>query len=425
MSSEAEAKVVVITCAGCGAPVAMGDRTKQRCEACGAEVALPEEHVALRRVEARHGELDEEARSLAERIGEAPSPLLQLLTVFESSCAFPFLILVLLFPSFFAARWLLRMTGGAFGRVLEDDERLLVITSNGVMLALFAAGLLGATYASRRLAGLRQLQAGLSAKPPSHPGGPATCRACGADLEIAAGARGAGCRYCGSENLVAVDARWVARARESKKKLGASLRAAFEAHRDELARLRRSFRFRLAGLTVVGGGLFVLMSALILSTPPARPETPEERLTREALRPRLILDRDYVGGGSDVYFSPLLATRPCEGADPGTRSFRFTKIGCDETRCIAPWYVALRRDDTLRLETSADYEGLVLVYPQSDAPPFSKEGRGELAKKGWVKPGAAVDFVAPANGWYLLLFSIDGARPEVAYDLCAELVRAR
>lgn len=423
MTPEPETAVVVVTCTGCGAPVQMGDGTRTRCEACGAEVTLPEEHATLRRVEERHTELDAEARSLAERIGQAPSPALRLLTVFESSCAFPFLLVILLFPSFFAARWLLRVTGDVLGRALEGDERLLVVTSNGVMLALFAGGLLGATYASRRLAGLRELQAGLSAKPPSHPGGPATCRECGAELGIPAGARGVSCRYCGSENLVAVDARWIARARESKKKLAKSLRAAFEAHREELARLRRSFRFRLAGVTVVGGGLFAFMSAIILSTPPARPETPEERLAREAEVPRLILDRDYVGGGSDVLFSPLLARRRCEGADPGTRSFRFTKIGCDETRCIAPWYVALRRGDTVRLETSGDHEGMVLTYPQSDQPPFSKKGRGELLKKGWVKKGEAVELVAPAEGWYLLLFSIEGAKTDTPYDLCAELVR--
>jgi LSD1 subclass zinc finger protein len=77
---------------------------------------------------------------------------------------------------------------------------------------------------ARRVARVRQmLQAALAARPPERPGGPATCRSCGAPLDVPEGALGVRCVYCREHNLVAIPESWIARARKASKQLGVHL----------------------------------------------------------------------------------------------------------------------------------------------------------------------------------------------------------
>jgi hypothetical protein len=87
-----------------------------------------------------------------------------------------------------------------------------------------------------------------------------------------------------------------------------------------------------------------------------------------------------------------------------------------------PWYVALTAGARVKLSTREEGEALVLFYPAGD-PPFPKASRGELLAKARPKSGADVELVAPRDGFYLVLYHLDGATSERPYDLCAQLAR--
>jgi DNA-directed RNA polymerase subunit RPC12/RpoP len=416
----------LLVCPDCGAAVATRDEAEPICAVCGARVALPDAHAGAKAARDAHAGLSAEASDLADRIGGAPSPALQVLTLFEGGCATYLLLPFLLIGGFFLARRALYELGPLLGRDLVGDERFLVTSAFGFTVALFGVGLLGATYAGRQLSGLRELQAGLAAKLPERAGGHAACRLCGAELEIAPGARAARCRYCGAENLVAIAPSWLRRAKRATQTLGKQLQDATRAHEAEALRLRASFARRALFVSLFGATFLVVTGALVFSTPPSAKETREERLHRESDVPRFILERAFVGQGSDVELSPLLSRIPC--SDPMrsiVETFRFAPVACKAgvESCMAPWFVALRAGDVVHLETDRDPRGLVLFFPQNDEPPFTKAGRGELITKGYVSPGNPLNLLAPRDGWYLVLYSIDGASPDERYDLCAELAR--
>ncbi len=424
MGAEIEAELLV--CPGCGAAISTQGETAPICAACGTQVALPRAHASAKETSAAHAGLSKEADELAERIGSAPSPVLQVLTLFEGGCATYLLLPFLLIGGFFLARRTLAALGPLVGRDLGGDERYLVMSAFGFTVAMFAMGMLGATYAGRRLAGLRELQAGLAAKLPERAGGRAACRLCGAELDIAPGVRAVRCRYCGAENLVAVAPAWLRRAKRLTQKLGEKLADATRAHEAEALRLRSTFARRALLLSIVGGGLLALTGVFVFSAPPAAKETPDARLQREAEVPRFILERSFVGNGSDVEFAPLLSRTPC--SDPLrsiVETFRFAPVACKAgaESCVAPWFVALRAGDVIHLETDSEPRGFVLFFPQNDEPPFTKAGRGELVTKGYVSPGNPLNLLAPRDGWYLLIYSIDGASADERYDLCADLAR--
>ncbi|HEX6835533.1 MAG TPA: hypothetical protein VF334_03115, partial [Polyangia bacterium] len=56
----------------------------------------------------------------------------------------------------------------------------------------------------------RSLQANLAAIPPQKPGFPATCRECGAALDVPPGAYGVRCAYCRADNIVSLPREWLA-----------------------------------------------------------------------------------------------------------------------------------------------------------------------------------------------------------------------
>lgn len=116
-------------------------------------------------------------------------------------------------------------------------------------------------YANRRAGARRLLLAGLAAQPPRTPGGPARCRACGAPLEIPAGAAVARCLYCGVESAVRIRTPFLARVRKATR---AAVRTLDEAaaldHRDRAATRHELAReLRRYGLTTATfGGLFAV-----------------------------------------------------------------------------------------------------------------------------------------------------------------------
>jgi hypothetical protein len=137
-----------------------------------------------------------------------------------------------------------------------------LVTNGVIFAALFAFAFLPRSigiYANRRAGGRRLLLAGLAARPPTLPGGPAGCRACGAPLDIPPSATIARCLYCGADSAVQVRTPFLARTRRAAHYAAHSIDEAAALDRRERAETRRTFTRELGRyvlLTSIFGGLF-------------------------------------------------------------------------------------------------------------------------------------------------------------------------
>jgi hypothetical protein len=91
-------------------------------------------------------------------------------------------------------------------------------------------------YANRRATARGKLVAALMARPPETPGGPATCRGCGAPLAVAPNAIVAICSYCGVESALVVEAGVADKAERVVRNLGTTMVDAAKIDRAERRR---------------------------------------------------------------------------------------------------------------------------------------------------------------------------------------------
>jgi hypothetical protein len=91
-------------------------------------------------------------------------------------------------------------------------------------------------YANRRATARGKLVAALMARPPETPGGPSTCRSCGAPLAVTPNATVATCSYCGVESAVVVDAGVAATTERVVRDLGKTMGDAAKIDRAERRR---------------------------------------------------------------------------------------------------------------------------------------------------------------------------------------------
>jgi hypothetical protein len=150
---------------------------------------------------------------------------------------------------------------------LAVDARLQpprAVTVGVIFVVLFAFAFVPRSmgiYANRRAGGRRVLLAGLAARPPKLPGGPALCRECGAPLEVAAGALVARCVYCGADSAVQIRTPFLARARRAARGAAHTIDEAAALDRRERAETRGMLAAELRRyllVTATFGGLFAI-----------------------------------------------------------------------------------------------------------------------------------------------------------------------
>ena len=219
--------VAPLRCPTCNAPVPLGEGQGDvaTCVACGTAVPLPAGYRALRDADGRGRADRAEAEALYRRLGRPPSKLLEIWTTAfvlaaGAVAAFVYLLVVIGGAFILLAAVLLALVAHGLADPLGIDfiDRF----GGGTTYAVFAAGTIVLGVLPTWLAGHLQssgelrltLQANLAAKSPERPGFPATCRQCGAALDVGPGQLGVCCAYCGSDNLVALPDAWVARAGE-------------------------------------------------------------------------------------------------------------------------------------------------------------------------------------------------------------------
>lgn len=210
-----------LRCPGCGASVALSGLDAVRCQYCGSSVPVPAHYQELHAQNAIAAADRRKVEAAYARLGHPPGRLLRqwataaryvwgglYLSIIVS------LLVLLSLPEYvadWAAAW-----APALGLDLIDMAgawgTTLVITVS--FFGLLVLPLLVVTY--KIVVGDLRAMLGvtLAAREPTTPGGPSTCRACGAPLDIAEGSLGVRCGYCGSDNLVALPPDLVARVRD-------------------------------------------------------------------------------------------------------------------------------------------------------------------------------------------------------------------
>jgi DNA-directed RNA polymerase subunit RPC12/RpoP len=250
--------VDVLRCPACGADVPLGQSDDARCVHCGASVPLPAAYRELRRIQRDDEAARRRAQALFATLDSPPWLLTRILAaVFDQP--------MVGFWFFFGVPvGLLSIFAG-----LAVDARLHpppAATVGVIFAVMFLFAFLPRSigiYANRRAGGRQLLVAGLAAKPPRHPGGPAGCRQCGAPLEVPPGAIVARCVYCGADSAVLVRTPLLARARRAVRAATHTVEEAAALDRRERAETRGTLLRELRRyLLVIGtfGGLFAIFA---------------------------------------------------------------------------------------------------------------------------------------------------------------------
>ncbi len=268
----------VLHCGSCGAPVALGDGDAATCGACGAITPIPAEHRALRDAARWDAAARRDAEAVLRRLDRPPGPLLRALAFVAR---IPFFVVFMVFgvPLFlatFGVAWRISLTiAAALGWPTGDDMSSALLV--GVMGAIFYLLAIVPTfllvYGGRRVTAHSLLVAALAARPPARPGGPASCRACGGPLTVAADAIVARCDYCRAENAVHVPAAHLKAAHGAAAKISATMAAAAAQDLRERSDTRRALGRRLWRVTWKAGvlvGLWVYAQHGIDTTPPGQ-----------------------------------------------------------------------------------------------------------------------------------------------------------
>lgn len=260
--------LAVLGCSGCGAPLALGTDDSAVCSACGRSTPIPAEHRALRDAAGFDAQARAEAEAALHSFDRPPGLFMRAVAAIAG---LPFAAVWILFgvPLFFVdlglavglARWISRLLGWPSGGI--DDMSIVLVTAcmGAVLWGMTIVPAFLAAYGGRRVTARALLVAALAARPPARPGGPASCRGCGAPLTVAAQAVVVRCVYCGAENAVQVAARQLKAARATTAKVASTMREAAQTDRHERQRTRAAIVRRLRRVTVktaIGFGLWAL-----------------------------------------------------------------------------------------------------------------------------------------------------------------------
>ena len=192
-------------------PLVLGDGATIKCQGCGAETAVPETYHELQHARQDDAMLRPQAEATLRKLAQPPSMVIKVL----ARCLdLPMLAFIFLFGipvTLFAVleadradRWLAPHLHLASADDVPFAYMIAIICFLMLVIA-FVPRAFG-VYANRRATARGKLVAALMARPPETPGGPSTCRACGAPLAVAPNAIVAICSYCGVESAIVVDA---------------------------------------------------------------------------------------------------------------------------------------------------------------------------------------------------------------------------
>ncbi|MEO8876858.1 MAG: hypothetical protein ABI461_14790 [Polyangiaceae bacterium] len=260
------ARLEALKCPKCGSPVPFGDADVAVCTHCHTDVPLPDTYRALRKATRD----DVEARARAENVLahlDRPSWLVTRIlaaTFDQPMLGFIFFFgipvgLITILEALATANAIARHQGLASGDDVPFVWVMLIIIFY-VFLFAFVPRALG-VYANRRSISRAGILAALAARPPRTPGGPASCRNCGAPLFVEPGKSLVICDYCKTDNAVRIETSIVTEATQKVRHISGTADDAARAdcqERSETVRLLFVELRRYLVRTVVLGGLLVV-----------------------------------------------------------------------------------------------------------------------------------------------------------------------
>ena len=424
--------VEVLRCRSCDAPIALGTGATAKCGHCGTETEIPAAHRALRDAEAQEQAHRTEAAALVKKIGTLPPRPLRALSWtwnigFFVFVGLPFVLVVgFLLGHELLAAYAFVTKQHLYDVVLTkfaDPDAAPLAVGYGAATLIFGIWIIAAVYGGRRTDRLRDLQAGLAAKPAERKGGLLSCRVCGAPLEVPRGALGATCLYCHADNLVAIPPEWLAKARHRTSTLGKTIAEATKDYFAQLRAMRRSLVFQLAVLLVIGGGITALFFGFATS---GHTEYRAYDWHREVKAPALLRDKRQVGGlvgQLSLDNHPQLTRGSCPD-DPRIQGLRFGRGDCTASGCVVHFYVPLHAGDAITLRgTTLPWKTLSAFYEHVESRPFDRADWGSrIGKPAWIGGKREATFRAPRDGWYMLwIAALEGGVPLERYEMCARL----
>ena len=246
--------VDVLRCPGCGAGVSLGPSDEARCAHCGQTVPLPDGHRELRALQREQEAAHERAKALFATLDSPPWLATRVFAAVFDQPMFVFWIF------FGVPVGLVSIFAGLAvdARFHPPPAATVGVIFTMIFVLTFLPRSMG-IYANRRAGARSILLAGLAARPPRLPGGPAQCRGCGAPLEVPAGAVVARCAHCGVESAVHIRTPFLVHTRRATRAAVHTVEQAAAIDRNERAATRRTVarelgRYLLA--TSVFGGLF-------------------------------------------------------------------------------------------------------------------------------------------------------------------------
>jgi len=257
--------VDALRCVKCGAPVTLGEGDTTKCTHCGAVTVVPETHRQLRALRQQNAALRADAERAFASLDRPPNLVVGVLARTFDLSMLAFLILYGVpvgLVSIFAG---LSITNriALHEHISPDDVPMtltLIMMGLILLLIVFVPRAMG-VYSNRRATGRATLVTALAAHLPEIPGGPTTCRTCGAALEFGGDAAVVACVYCGAENAVRIKTQLLTQTGKAVRSLSRSIQNAVNSNAVERRRtLTLLFRelgryaFRIAVLV----GLFAV-----------------------------------------------------------------------------------------------------------------------------------------------------------------------
>jgi LSD1 subclass zinc finger protein len=402
-----EPKLRPLSCPKCGAAVPLGDGAVARCTYCSIDVPVPPEYIALRDdAKTRVADRAELERSYAEasrppgvlvrafaRIGRGftlgclgAGALIVVGTIISvliheqdlMTAAISAVLMVLFaIPAFLEMMFHL-----ACARSYDLVDALGALTGvlQGITVwLLVAVPLLVSQTCRGALATIIMLRQRLAAGKPVSPGGPATCRGCGAALDVPPGALGVRCTYCETDNLVSIPGAVAAKDHRDATHMHEAIEKVLDRHALQLdsqrLQLRRNLVASLIGLVCAFGVLYFPAHYFLDGT---------FTMARTASDHRGNL---YPGRLEDA--NPVI---PRDSSQPVDLTFTW-KCHKSERRCI-DFYVALRRGERVTFDASDRDLSFTLMRHQHFVFSMGEEDP-------WVKD-ASLAARTPYTGWYQL-----------------------
>lgn len=386
MQSRALQELTPIICGNCGSAVPLVDAEICACIYCGASVDIPADY--RRGQEARRclQNIRKNAIEFLSRIGRQPKRWEIWLSLLPSWLFFAMLAVITVTGFLSFLYYLEFMISCALGTNFRDLlPEIVVWPLYGGLMGVFPVLALAFFFlVRRRVFVTRRLLSVLAAGEPVKPGGPATCRRCGAPFQTEPGELVAACDYCGTENFLNVPHDWLS---ATRRLTTASGRNVFWAEREfdrEMTSSRTSLHNQLKFYAV----FLLFIFGAFLSGDSSKIKAWRDEVAK--------VPRNLLGICSEF-------------PDPQTgKPFRVHGVFRKYSDARAFEYrIALRANEKIVVSTAAQAVIKLRIEGRYDLKTFN------------LAAGRPVEFKPVLGGWFNLQLAVNNAdpMPEVQFDL--------